>query len=330
MEGMFYSTQEFWTWWIAVYLFLGGLGGAAVVVTILTNMYYKPHKQLVLWGSIGAFIMLSIGSLILFIHLLHHMAVIHVLNPMVLIEKPDAWISWGTQFIVWMMVWSMVYTFPYMLESPFWAKMPVVGTILSLFGWAGKLSLKFHPIIGWLAVINGIGTVFYTGLLLQSFPGVALWHNPGVPLLFIVSAFSTAMAFLLLVLDLAIKKREEDRPIRVLYERTDVILITVELVIIFVFFHFTTYGIESARSTAQLLWHDMGWIIGFVGFGLLVPFVIELKGVLKGWSSPAPVVFAAILVLLGGYLLRHYFMYSGVYERPYPPQHLIEAPPAVM
>jgi formate-dependent nitrite reductase membrane component NrfD len=58
-----------------------------------------------------------------------------------------------------------------------------------------------------------MGTVFYTGLLLQSFPAVALWHNPGVPLLFIVSAFSTAMAFLLLVLYLAVK-REEDHGLR--------------------------------------------------------------------------------------------------------------------
>jgi formate-dependent nitrite reductase membrane component NrfD len=330
MEGMSYVTQEFWTWWIAAYLFLGGLGGAAVVVSIMTNMYYKPHKELVLWANIGAFIMLSVGSLILFTHLLHHLAVIYVLNPMVLLQKPDAWISWGTQFIVWMMVWSMVYTFPYMLESPFWMKMPVVGTILSWFRWLGNLALKFHPIIGWLAVINGIGTVFYTGLLLQSFPAVALWHNPGVPILFIVSAFSTSMAFLLLVLDLAIKQRDEDRIIRVLYERTDVILISVELVIIFVFFNFTTYGVESARSTAILLWHDMGWIIGFVGLGLLVPFILELKGVLHSWKSPAPIIFAAILVLVGGYLLRHYFMYAGVYERPYPPQHLVAPPPKVM
>jgi formate-dependent nitrite reductase membrane component NrfD len=315
---MFYSTQDTWTWWIAVYLFLGGLGGGAVVVSILTNMYYKSHKQLVLWGVISAFIMLSAGSLMLFLHLLHHVAVINVLNPLILLKKPDAWITWGTQFIIWMMVWSVVYALPYMLETPFWRDMPIVGTILRLFGWLGSLSLKFHTLVGWLAVINSVGTVLYTGLLLQSFPAVALWHNPGVPILFIVSAFSTAMAFLLLVLDLAIRKREEDRPIRVLYERTDVTLIAIEILIIFVFFNFTTYGLESARYTAKILWNDMVWIVGFIGLGLLVPFFIELKGVIRGWKGPAPVVFAAILVLSGGYLLRHYFMYSGVYERPYP------------
>ncbi len=323
MEGMFYSTQNVWTWWIAIYLFLGGLGGAAVVVSCLTNMYFKPHKQLVVWGNISAFIMLSVGSLMLFIHLLDHWAVINVLNPMILITKPDAWIAWGTQFIVWMLVWSIIYTLPYLLETKFWTEMPVVGTILGWFNWLGKLSLKLHKLIGWLAVINAFGTVLYTGLLLQSFPAVALWHNPGVPLLFLVSAFSTAIAFLLLVLYLAIKQ-EEDHELRVFYERSDVILIGIELMIIFVFFEYTTSGLESARHTAQILWNDMGWIVGFVVFGLIVPFLIEFKGVTKGWGgSKVPIVLAAVLVLGGGYLLRHYFMYAGVYERPYPAVNII-------
>ena len=29
------------------------------------------------------------------------------------------------------------------------------------------------------------------------------------------------------------------------------------------------------------------------------------------------------MVLSGGYLLRHYFMYAGVYERPYPAMNSI-------
>lgn len=69
--------------------------------------------------------------------------------------------------------------------------------------------------------------------------------------------------------------------------------------------------------SAQLLWNDMGWLIGFTCFGLLVPFFIELKGVIKGWRSPAQIMLASVLVLAGGYLLRYYFMYAGVYARPW-------------
>lgn len=316
---MNFFTQDLWTWWLAIYLYFGGLGAATLTITFLTDMYMKPHKELVLWGAWSGIIMLSMGSSMLFIHLLDHMAVIHVLNPLVLFNQPHAWIAWGTQFIVWMMVWGFLYSLPYTLESPFFNRIPILKNILALpfVKRVGRTCGRFCRPCGWLATINGIGTVVYTGLLLQSFPAVALWHNPGVPLLFTVSAFSTALAFLLIILNVAIKKREEDRPLRVFYERTDLMLIAGELVILFSFFFYLQRGSQSAAISAQLLWNDWGWLIGFIGFGLLVPFALELKGVIKGWRSPAPILLASVLVLVGGYLLRHYFMYAGVYARPW-------------
>ncbi len=77
-------------------------------------------------------------------------------------------------------------------------------------------------------------------------------------------------------------------------------------------------GQRSRRcTTARLLWNDLGWLIGFIGFGLIVPFFLELRGVLKGWASHLPIITASVLVLIGGYLLRHYFMYAGVYAYPW-------------
>ena len=67
----------------------------------------------------------------------------------------------------------------------------------------------------------------------------------------------------------------------------------------------------------ELLWNDYGWLIGFIGFGLIVPFLLELKGVMRGWGSRVPILTASVLVLAGGYLLRHYFMYAGVYAYPW-------------
>jgi formate-dependent nitrite reductase membrane component NrfD len=244
--------------------------------------------------------------------------VIHVLNPMVLINKPDAWIAWGTQFIIWMMFWGVLYALPYMYSTAFFDNIPVVNWLMDRkpVKWIAEISTRYRKIVGWLATINGVGVAVYTGLLLQSFPAVALWHNPGVPLLFTVSAFSTAMAFLLLIMYL-ILKQDDDHKIRRFYERVDLILISAELVILFSFFHYMSAGNESAMHSAKLLWNDLGWLIGFIGFGLIVPFFLELRGVLKGWTSHIPIVTASVLVLIGGYLLRHYFMYSGVYAYPW-------------
>ncbi|KRT56275.1 NrfD/PsrC family molybdoenzyme membrane anchor subunit [endosymbiont of Ridgeia piscesae] len=315
---MNFYTQDIWTWWIAIYLYFGGLGAATLAVTFLTDMYLKAHRDLVLWGAFSGIVLLSLGSLMLFIHLLDYRAVIYVLNPMILFTKPDAWIAWGTQFIVWMMFWGVIYALPYMYLTPLFDKMPVVGKLLdlALVKKIAELSSRFRKVVGWMATINGVGVAVYTGLLLQSFPAVALWHNPGVPLLFTVSAFSTAMAFLLLIM-YTIIKREEDEHIRHFYERVDLILISAELVILFSFYHYMSSGNESAMHSAQLLWNDLGWLIGFIGFGLIVPFFLELRGVLKGWASHLPIITASVLVLIGGYLLRHYFMYAGVYAYPW-------------
>jgi polysulfide reductase chain C len=317
--NMTFATQDIWTWWIAIYLYFGGMGAAILVVTFLTDMYLKQHRALVLWGAFSGIIMLALGSLLLFMHLLDHWAVIHVLNPLVLFRQPNAWIAWGTQFIIWMMVWGVFYAFPYIRDSEGFQKVPLLGALLRsrLANMVcEKCCLRFHKTIGWLATINGIGVAVYTGLLLQSFPAVALWHNPGVPLLFTVSAFSTAMAFLLLLLNLVIK-REEDKNVRVFYERTDVMLIAAELVILFSFFFYMSAGSESAMQSMKLLWNDMGWLIGFIGFGLIVPFFLELRCVLRGSVGHVPVVIAASLVLVGGYLLRHYFLAAGVYAFPW-------------
>ena len=315
---MSFHTQDWWTWWLALYLYFGGMGAAVLVVAFLSDMYIKPYPKLVVWGALSGIIMLSLGSMMLFGHLLHHMAVINVLNPMVLIRKPDAWIAWGTQFIVWMMVWGLLYALPHLKNTWLAQNLHVVKQIWQWrwVEWLTDCCGRYSKLFGWLATVNGIGTAIYTGLLLQSFPAVALWHNPGVPLLFTVSAFSTALAYLLVVLNI-FNRREEDTHLLHFYERLDLMLIAAEIVIIFSFYHYMASGSESAMRSWELMWNDMGWIVGFIGLGLVVPFLIELKGVLKGWNTRIPIVTASLLVLLGGYLLRHYFMYSGVYAYPW-------------
>jgi formate-dependent nitrite reductase membrane component NrfD len=316
--NMSYATQDIWTWWFAIYLYTGGLGAATLAVTFLTDMYLKPHRNLVLWGAGAGVVLLSLGSLMLFSHLLDHLAAIHVLNPLSMFNQPTAWIAWGTQFILWMMVWGVLYALPYACATPLFQNMPLVSKILSMDAVVKvcEMVTRFRKVIGWLAVVNGVGIAVYTGLVLQSFPAVALWANPGVPLLFTVSAFSTGMAFLLLIMYTVIKD-EADEHIRILYERIDLVLISAELVIILSFFFYLQRGSESAMRSWDLLFNDFGWLIGFIGFGLVVPFFLELRGVVKGWSSHVPIIAASVFVLAGGYLLRHYFMYAGVYAYPW-------------
>lgn len=170
-----YETQQLWTWWFAIYLYAGGLGAAILAVTFLTDMYLKAHRNLVLWGAGSGVVLLSLGSLMLFSHLLDHVAAIHIFNPLAMINQPMAWISWGTQFILWMMVWGVLYAIPYARVTPLLQRTPVLKSILNwrIVVKLGDIEEKYRKFFGWLAIVNGVGVAVYTGLLLQSFPAVA-------------------------------------------------------------------------------------------------------------------------------------------------------------
>ncbi|VBB69782.1 Polysulfide reductase, subunit C, putative [invertebrate metagenome] len=317
-----YETQHLWTTWFAIYLYLGGLGAATMTVTFLTDMYLKSHKPLAIWGALAGLLTVGGGSALLFIHLANHAAVVYVLNPLAIFIKPDAWIAWGTQFISWMLIAGTLYVLPYIAEEPLFKRLPVVGSLLQtgiLQSFARMIgNPKGHQLLGIIASLSGIGVAVYTGLLLQSFPAVALWNNPGVPILFTVSAFSTACALLILVIHIFMGHNERDSLLRKLYESTDLGLIAVELLIIFLFYMYLTRGSMSARVSADLLFHDWGWLLGFVGLGLIAPFLIELRSVLTHGQghNRLPTIAAAVFVLIGGFLLRDYFMAAGIYVYP--------------
>lgn len=316
------ATQELWDWSIAVYLFLGGMGAGVIGITAFTRMYLLRQPALVIWGVIAGIAMLAVGSLLLLVHLLDPLAVWRVLMPWVVIQQPHAWISWGTQFIVWLIIFGWLFAWPSVRANRWLRDLPVLGGLVSwafdlgIARWADGLCARHEKSLGWLTVAMAAGTAVYTGLLLGSFPAVALWSNPAVPVLFTVSALSTALAFLILVIRVFLKNEDSLR-IAQRYERIDLLLITGELALIVGYFYFMLQGNPSADASRDMLWGSAGWVWGFVVLGLVVPLVIELIGLFRHWRSPLPVLGAASLVLVGGYLLRHYFLYSGVYHYPW-------------
>ena len=308
---MTYAVQVEWNWLVAVYLFLGGMGAMVMAVSIFAHIYKiggSDNGRLAWWGNWIGILMLAVGSAMLFYHLLNHLAVWRVLVGV--FYKPDAWIAWGTWFIIFAMIGAFWYTLPLT------KKMPVFEN-WRIYQWFKGLCQKYHKAIGWFTAINGILTAVYTGLLLQSFPAVSLWHNPGIPVLFTVSATSTAIATLLIV-QYTILKNEQDRALRHLFEKTDAWLIGIEIIIIFTFLNYLLIGSEGGRVSYELLWGNPLWVWGFVVLGLIVPFIIEVGVLLKRIPSGAvTVISAAVLVLMGGYLLRHFILAAGVYEYPW-------------
>ena len=309
-----FATQERWLTLVIAYLFLGGLGAALIAISTFTDRYFRPSPALTRWGIYSGVVFLGVGSLLLLFHLLHPVRAWEVLLPWNPLLHPTSWIAWGTQFIIWSMVFAMLYAWPRVHEGWTTRLFARVGVMSWLARWCERFATPF----AWLAILNALATVVYTGLLLRSFPAVALWHNPLVPALFTVSALSTGLAYLLLVQYAVLR---EHGPIARVYERLDVLLIIVEMVLVGLLLFAVLPASASGRASYALLMGSWGWILGFMVLGLLVPLLLEIKGSLKGWNSPLPVVTAAVLVLVGGYLLRHYFLGSGVYYFPWANAH---------
>ncbi|MEL5849578.1 MAG: NrfD/PsrC family molybdoenzyme membrane anchor subunit [Candidatus Igneacidithiobacillus chanchocoensis] len=313
-------TQDRWATLVAAYLFLGGMGAALIALGVISHLHFRADRAATLWAILSGEAFLGVGSGLLLIDLLHPINVWRILVPWNPLFLPWSWIAWGTQFIVWAMVLGLLYAWPLLLEEAWFRRLPVIGPWLSawfdlpLIRWVGRWTQRLRFPIAWLTTFCGLGTAVYTGLLLRSFPAAALWSNDLVPPLFTVSAFSTALAFQLLVFYAVLRQHGS---LARAYERLDLLLIGVEILLIVLIMTVVLPQSLSGRGSLHILLHSWGWLGGFLLLGLLLPFLLEFRGVLKAWHSPAPVLLSAVLVLLGGFLLRHYFLASGVYVFPW-------------
>jgi formate-dependent nitrite reductase membrane component NrfD len=144
-----------------------------------------------------------------------------------------------------------------------------------------------------IAVALGI----YTGILLSAFSARPFWNTSILGPLFLISGMSAAAAAVLLF---ARERGERHR-----FAKIDVVLILIELLLIGLLVIGLASGAAVQREALQMIiggGYTIPFWVWFVGIGLLVPLLIEL------WELRRPTaiaLIAPILVLAGGYLLRH-------------------------
>lgn len=300
-----YLQQEVWGTLVAIYLFLGGVAGAAAAIGLLTDQFLGPNRRLGVMAAISSFVIVSVGCVALLADLTQP------LNTLYFFVNPSSWIFWGIVFIVEMMVFELLYVLPY-LEG--W---PVVGTLARslafLRGWQKATAL--------LGALGGFAVTVYTGFLLAATPAIPFWNTALIPALFTVSAFSTGLAFLMVGLWLAGAKPTEVGRLG----QVDAGVIVVELVVLALFLGLAAFGSqpEAAYSVTFLL-GNLGFVIGFLLLGLLAPLGMEGYVLAKGHAGAATAAWSrrvklcllsALLVLAGGYLLRQYILWAGFYVK---------------
>lgn len=281
----FYTAAPEWGWLIVVYFFLGGIAGGAAFLAAMLHLFGRVEDRP----------MVRLGYLVAFVALLP-------CAPLLIVDltRPERF---------WHMLWKSDTGGP---MFKWWSPISLGVWIITLFAivlvlvlvgvWAGRARLPEGlsvlgegPLGAVLAAATGILGLFlagYTGSLLTA-TNRPLWADtPLLGLLFLLSGVSAGAAILLLLG----WRRAHPASLSWL-GRMDVYAMVAELVVLAVML----VGI-GAVATAVL---GNGWgialLIGTVLAGILVPLVAHWRPRLFG---PATVPTAALLVLIGSFVLR--------------------------
>ncbi len=272
--------QTEWRWLIAIYLFLGGVGGGAYSIAAINSFLgeaLEPSTIVGLWISFPALI---VGSLCLLADLGQPTkAVLAGMKP------GTSWIARGFWIISIFMIVAMVHTW------------------LALFGNAGEGLLKIIAVIG---IIFAVSTMAYTGILLSTSKGISFWRSGAVPVVFVISATVTGHFGIMIGLVLfnptggleALRPMAAEAAALVIFE-----------VLAIAFFLQSAWKHPDQRESVERLLSNTTFIIGYVLGGLVAPLVLMLLLYWQMAGASAGTILAvsalgAALGLIGGLILR--------------------------
>lgn len=288
--------HHYWEWPIASYLFLGGLGGGIYFLAMVFTFNVLPSYEEVGWvfawpGFIGL-LCLGFGCFLL---------VFELGQPGVFYRcfiKSTSIICWGARLLSVCLIFGFFWFLSY----------------LPLGGFAEFMAF-FRPFNLVLAGVSGLGIMLYTGLMFSTLKSHAFWATPALPVLFTVSALSTACAAVTLSIGWwpahgTINELVVASYIGEVLHMVDIILVIAEIIILLLYvLSLVGAGNVTAKKvadrwvkgkTAPIFWGLM------VGCGLVLPLIMYIVGA----GTAAATLIAPWIVLLSGLLLRFLFVYS--------------------
>lgn len=287
--------HHYWETPIVIYLFLGGLGGGIMFLTALFDFFITPGvSELFAWPMFIALAALAVGCFFLIFELGQPLVFWRVW------ATATAIIKWGATLLVIAMLAGALWWASFLP----WDWFSGIAAFLA----GGRTAFLA------LAAIAGFGIMVYTGVMLSTLKAHAFWATPALPVLFTISATSTACAAIALGLggwpvEFSLLNAVAMDLIHAILHIVDIVLVCAEITVLLIMvLSFLGAGNKTSKAvarrwvkgkTAPLFW------IGMIGFGLVVPLVLYL-----GATGPAAEVVAPVLVLLGGLLLRYLCVYS--------------------
>ncbi len=289
-----------WPWYVPTDLFIAALVAGILIFSAFLTLHGREDEfpAAVKRAPLLAPFLLGIALLLLFLDLSHKLY-FWQLYTNIRWESPMSWGSWTYLFITPMSIlWAAIHiqdVFPKLDLKFSWIKESIK--------WLKMYKKVFAGIIILLAITLGM----YTGILLSAFNARPLWNSAILGPLFLTSGLTSATA---VVLMLKPDEQEEKRFI--------LLMLVFAGIQIFLLIHMimgylsgTQVHIEAAQLLLGGEYTTSFWVFAF-GFGLILPvFLQALK--LKG--SKIPVTIPAMLIIVGGLLLRLILVEAGQASR---------------
>ena len=295
--------QDVWGPLVAWYLFLAGMGAGAYLVGVVADRLGERYRPLVKPGIFLGAPLVAIGSVLLLLEL----------------GRPLRF------YLGFLRPGSSMMSVGIIIISVF----IILGALhiaALLFPWL-KIGGKA---LRWLGAIGGLfafATAAYTGLLLAVVKAVPFWNTPMLPLLFLLSALSTGMGAVLIVVGLlrwvkpAAAEAEGENVKESVHalSRIDTPLIVTELLVLFfLLFIMIASGTLAAESARYIVagGYAVAFWLGVVVIGLLVPVTLEAWALTRGKRlSLARLadlgVITGFCLLVGGLILRYAVVAAG-------------------
>ncbi len=319
-----------WSWEIPVYLFFGGLVAGMMVLAGIAMLRIArgedPRSFFSLHTPLLSFVLINLGMGALFLDLTHKLYVWRVY----LTFQPSSPMSWGS--------WVLLIVYAVLLASALirlpeawpWAgrRFPMLRT------WSDALLARALLVkaLAWSNIVLGVALGIYTGILLDTMVARPLWNSAILGPLFLFSGLSAGAAMVHLA---AVVRGTRPAPATLVggalaatlgqplgnappekhtvdsLLRADLGFLAVEFVLIgLLLANLYTSSASHAAAAALIVSGPYAWAFWgvIVGLGILVP--LALQSLELNHTIPHTVV-PAVLVLLGGFVLRWVMVNAG-------------------
>lgn len=329
--------RHYWSWPIATYLFLGGLGGGMLFLIFvfdrltasgLLNSGYALTLSASGIAPVGVGVVEMVGIVVGLCALLFGtlLLIFELGQPKLFwrafITKTSI-IKWGAVLLTIALVFGVL-----------WWTALTPWEWLHWTPWYGKEAFAvFCEIVAGSA---GLAVTVYTGVQLSSMKSKPFWNTPALPVLFVVSALSTACAALTLCttttwtyfagaeftnplmsmmvapdqmveLNAQVLALVQEQAIE-LFHTLDIVLVFFELFVIFLYLLMMLGAGNKVANMVAKRWLIGSWAplfwIGMILCGLVAPQIMYLAGgILSETLAP-------VLVLASGLLLRFMIVFT--------------------